>query len=68
MIVGCVCFDGVGILAYVDGNLNAQKYITILDSNIWPVIARHFGKKDYDYIFMDDNAPVHRANAVKLFK
>ena len=66
MIVGCVCFDGVGILAYVDGNKNAQKYITIFDSNIWPVIARHFGNSDY--IFMDDNATVHRANAVKLFK
>ena len=62
MIWGCVCFAGVGTLAYVEGNINAQKYITILDTNIWPVIARYFGNRDYS--FMDDNAPVHRANAV----
>ena len=48
MIWGCVCFDGVGSLAYVDGNINAQKYITILDTNIWPVItwARLFKTND----------------------
>lgn len=65
MIWGCVCFDGVGTLARVEGNINAQKYISILDTNIWPVIARHFGNSDYT--FMDENAPVHRANAVKLY-
>lgn len=34
----------------------------MVDNNLWPVIARHF--TDSDYIFMDDNAPVHRVRIV----
>ena len=26
----------------LDGNINALKYINIIDNNMWPVIARHF--------------------------
>ena len=63
MIWGCVCFQGVGTLTAVQGNINAQKYLQIIDNNIWPVIAQHF--PDNNYIFMDDNAPVHRAKTVK---
>jgi len=45
---------------YFDGckwNINSQKYIEILENNLWPVIACHF--PDRSYIFQDDNAPVH---------
>lgn len=63
MIWGCVCFQGVGTLTDVQGNINAKKYLQIIENNIWPVIARHFPNNDY--IFMDDNAPVHRAKIVK---
>lgn len=34
----------------------------MVDNNLWPVIVRHF--TDSDYIFMDDNAPVHRVRIV----
>jgi hypothetical protein len=37
----------------VNGNINAEKYISALDSQIWPVIARHF--PDDSYVFQDDN-------------
>ena len=57
--LGCMCFAGVGTLIHVDGNINAQKYISIIDNNLWPVIARHFSTENH--ILMDDNAPVHRA-------
>ena len=40
--------------------------IDIIDNNSWPVIARHFGNNEYT--FMDDDAPVHRANIVKTYK
>lgn len=53
----------MGTLTDVQGNINAQKYLEIIDNNIWPVIVRHF---PYDeYVFMDNNAPVHRAKIVK---
>ena len=66
MVWGCVSYHGIGTLSHVERTINANKYINILDNNLWPVIARHFGNDDYT--FMDDNAPVHRANTVKAYK
>lgn len=65
MVWGCICFEGVGTLTRVDGNINANKYINILEDNIWPVITRHFPRNNY--LFQDDNAPVHRARVVKEY-
>jgi hypothetical protein len=66
MIWGCVTFNGVGTITVVDGNVNAQKYIDIIDEHLWPVVARHYPRNDY--IFQDDNAPIHRARAVQEYK
>lgn len=66
MIWGCITFDGVGTVTVLDGNINAQKYINIIDKQLWPVIARHFPRNNY--IFQDDNAPIHRARIVQEFK
>ena len=65
MIWGCICYSGVGTLSKVDGNINAQKYTDILEDNIWPVIARHFPHNNY--LFQDDNAPVHRAALTRQY-
>jgi hypothetical protein len=37
-----ISYYGVGTLTPVVGNLNSEKYINILDDNLWPVIAQHF--------------------------
>jgi transposase len=66
MVWGCITYEGVGTLTVVDGIINAEKYIDILEDNLWPVIARHFPAGDY--IFQDDNAPVHRARVVAEYK
>lgn len=65
MIWGCVCWHGVGTLTRVIGNINSEKYINILEDNIWPVIARHF--PDNGYLFQDDNAPVHRSRVTQEY-
>lgn len=65
MVWGCITYHGVGTLTRMDGNINSDKYIQIIDNNLWPVIARHF--PDNNYIFQDDNAPVHRSRATKTF-
>jgi transposase len=57
MFWGCITYYGVGTLTAVDGNMNSDKYINILDNNLWPVIARHFPATDF--IFQEDNAPCH---------
>ena len=55
----------MGTLTVINGNINASKYIEIVDNFVWPVIARHF--PDDNYIYQDDNAPVHRARIVKEY-
>ena len=66
MIWGCICYDGVGTLTAVKGNINSAKYIDIQDKNLWPVVVWYFEGKEY--LFMDDNAPVHRAHTVENYK
>ena len=66
MIWGCITYHGIGTICVVDGNINAEKYISVLDENLWPVILRHFA--DNNYIFQDNNAPVHRARIVQDFR
>jgi hypothetical protein len=41
-------------LTPVEGNMNTEKYISVLDDNFWPVIARHFSNRLW--IFQEDNA------------
>jgi hypothetical protein len=31
----------VGTLTPVEGNMNTEKHISVLDDNLWPIIARH---------------------------
>ena len=62
-ILGCISYYGVGTLTPVGGNMNTDKYISILDDNLWLVVARHFSIRHR--IFQGDNAPWHvsvRAN------
>jgi hypothetical protein len=60
---GCICYNCVGTLAKLEGNVNAGKYISILEDNIKPVIVRHFPGNNY--LFQDDKAPVHRVRSTK---
>ena len=42
------------------------KCIDILDKNVWPVVVWYFDGKEY--LFTDDNAPIHRAHTVENYK
>lgn len=64
MIWGCISYSGVGRLQLVNGTVNAQKYIDILQNKLLPTIRDHF-QEDEQCIFQDDSAPCHRALAVK---
>ena len=66
MVWGCITYHGVGTLCMINGNINAVKYISILEDQLWPVIVRHFLNKTYR--FQDDNAPVHRARITVDYK
>lgn len=65
MIWGCITYARVGTLTVIDSNINAKKYIQVIDNFIQPVIVRHF--PDDNYLVKDDNAPMHRARVVKKY-
>ena len=46
MIWGCICYDGVGTLTAVEGNIIGAKYIDILDKNLWLVVVWYFEEKE----------------------
>lgn len=66
MIWGCITYHGVGTICRIIGNINSQKYIEILEDNLWPVIARHFANTNF--LFMDDNATVHKSRLTNVYK
>ena len=45
MLWGCISYYGVGTLTPVEGNMNTEKYISVLDDNLWPGIARPFSNR-----------------------
>jgi transposase len=59
MVWGTITYHVSGILAFVDGNMNSQKYINVSHEDLWPVIVKYFGNSPWH--FMDDNCPVHRS-------
>ena len=64
--MGCICWYGVGTLTCITVYINSEKYKTILEDNIWPVIARHFHENQN--LFQDDNAPFHRSRVLQEYK
>lgn len=60
-----MCFHGLGTLTSVNGHLNAKKYLEIVDSNLYPVITRHFPNKYY--VYQNDSALVHLAHIMTDF-
>ncbi len=57
MIWWCISYHGAGSLVKVDGNISSEMYISILDENLFPVIAKHF--TNGNHLFQDDNVPCH---------
>ena len=66
MFWGCITHEGVGTFVPVDGTINSEKYIQILDHNMWPVTAKHFPQNPW--IFQDDNATPHRSRLTTQWK
>jgi hypothetical protein len=63
----CILYFSKSFLyLYSTTNMNTDKYISVLDDNLWPVVVRHFS--DRPWIFQEGNAPCHvslRANQWK---
>lgn len=53
MFWGCIIYNGVGIFIFVEGNMNFNVYIDILNNNLWFVVVKNFGNGGW--IFQEDN-------------
>ena len=67
MFWGCFSKYGLGPLVLVDGTMDRHKYVEILREYLLPLMKGaedNFGAK---MVFMQDNAPCHKAKAVLQF-
>jgi len=54
----------MGTLVPIDGNIDSRKYVKVLDETLWPVVCKHLAGRQF--IFQDDNAPVHQFSSVQF--
>ena len=64
--LGGLSSNAIRTLTDVKGNINSQIYIDVLENNLWSVITRYFA--DNEYVFRDDNTPVHRGRITENYK
>lgn len=58
MIWGCISPSGVGHACRIDGDMNAELYVQILQGELlWSI--DYFGREVKDIIFQQDNDPKH---------
>lgn len=65
MFWGCFGYDGVGPLHPVDGMMQSQQYVDVLQRRLLPELQKRFS--DGSGIFQQDLAPCHTSKMVKGF-
>ena len=64
MVWGCISYNGVGNLVFIDGNLNSAKYVNLLANHL-DASACKMGLNDYT--FQQDGAPCHTSGIVNEY-
>jgi transposase len=68
MVWGCIGWNGVGMLAEVEGRMDAEQYTAILADHLLPSMEES-GISEEDIIFQQDNDPKHTSKkATEWFK
>jgi len=65
MVWGCISWYGVHDLVLLEGSVNAEGYIGVLEANLLPIRQQYFGRSSF--IFQQDGARIHTANATMEF-
>jgi transposase len=67
MMWGCMAWEGVGNACKIDGKMDADLYVQILDEDLQESL-QDFNKSPQDAIFQQDNDPKHKSKkATKWF-
>ena len=64
MVWGCLGWEGVGRLVEVEGKMNTEQYVDILENNLLPSM-KESGISLEDVIFQQDNDPKHTSKRAK---
>jgi transposase len=64
MVWGCMGWEGVGKLAEVEGRMDANQYVDILEGNLLPSMEESEIPLE-DLIFQQDNDPKHTSKTAK---
>ena len=68
MMWGCMLWDGPRYACKIDGRMDGDIFIQILDDELQEILA-HYGKSPQDIIFQQDNDPKHNCKkAQEWFK
>ena len=67
MVWGCMSNNGVGQLVLTEGSVTGKKYRDILQKHFLPLVLNQ-RRRRLATILQDNNAPIHRANVVKVWK
>ncbi|GJQ79171.1 hypothetical protein Trydic_g5420 [Trypoxylus dichotomus] len=62
MVWGAIFYFGAVEIIFIEGSLNAQKYLEIIE-NVKGVIQNQMGMEDF--VLQQDNTPTHNARVVK---
>lgn len=66
MIWSIISSKGLGNLYFVDGNMNAEQYLKVLQTELQPQLVRWYRRTE-NFEFMQDGAPCHRAKKIQKF-
>ena len=64
MVWGCMGWDGVGYAWKIDGKMDADLYVSILEDDLQKSLE-YWGKTADEVIFQQDNDPKHRSRKAK---
>ena len=66
MIWGCMTWDGVGYAARINGTMNSQTYVDILEDDLLKTLD-WYGKEVPEIVFQQDNDPKHTSKLAKTW-
>lgn len=58
MVWGCVSAKGCGELAFIEGTMNTDKYLDVMENYLLPSKKKLFGRRK-TWLYQQDNAPCH---------
>jgi hypothetical protein len=65
MIWGCIGWNGVGVLSEVEGQMDAEQYVAILEQGLLQIMENS-GIPEGDIIFQPDNDPKHTSRRAQI--